>query len=131
MISFREIRRYLLSKPEAKEDFPFGLSVTVMKIQSKMFATLAENGAVVSMNLKCDPHEARILRDIFPAVTPGYHMNKRHWNTVILDSSIPKGEIARMIDNSYSLVVQGLRKADRHALEVRHGRPALHPNIET
>ncbi|MDG2047740.1 MAG: MmcQ/YjbR family DNA-binding protein [Halioglobus sp.] len=130
-MSFREIRRYLLSKPEAKEDFPFGLSVTVMKIQSKMFATLAENGAVVSMNLKCDPHEARILRDIFPAVTPGYHMNKRHWNTVILDSSIPKGEIARMIDNSYSLVVQGLRKADRHALEVRHGRPALHPNIET
>jgi predicted DNA-binding protein (MmcQ/YjbR family) len=104
--------------------------VAVMKIQSKMFATLAEKDGVVSMNLKCDPHEALILRDIFPAVKPGYHMNKRHWNTVVFDSSIPKGEIERMVDNSYALVVQGLRKAERYALEVRHGRVALYANAE-
>ena len=129
-MTFHEIRHYLLSKPEAQENFPFRLPVAVMKIQSKMFATLAEKDGVVSMNLKCDPHEALILRDIFPAVKPGYHMNKRHWNTVAFDSSIPKGEIERMIDNSYALVVQGLRKAERYALEVRHGRVALYPNAE-
>ena len=129
-MTFHEIRQYLLSKPEAQEDFPFRLTVAVMKIQSKMFATLTENDGVVSINLKCDPHEALILRDIFPAVKAGYHMNKRHWNTVVFDNSIPKGEIERMIDNSYALVVQGLRKAERYALEVRHGRVALYPNAE-
>jgi predicted DNA-binding protein (MmcQ/YjbR family) len=91
-----------------------------------MFATLVKNGDLASMNLKCDPHEALILRDIFAAVMPGYHMNKRHWNTVTLDDSIPRGEIQRMIDASYSLVVKGLRKAERQALEIRHGREVLH-----
>lgn len=78
------------------------------------------------MNLKCDPHEAVILRDIFPAVLPGYHMNKRHWNTVILDGSIPTGEIERMIDNSYELVVKGLKKVQRQALEIRHTKDILY-----
>ena len=122
----RALRKYLLSKPEAMEDFPFGPSVAVMKIQSKMFATLMEE-ETVSMNLKCDPHEALILRDIFPAVKPGYHMNKRHWNTVILDGSIPRGEIERMVDNSYALVVRGLPRKVQQALEIRHGRSALFP----
>ncbi len=63
------------------------------------------------MNLKCDPAEAEMLRDIFPAVIPGYHMNKRHWNTVELDGSIPDSEIQRMVDNSFALVVGGLRLA--------------------
>ena len=126
-----EIRAYLLSKPEASEDFPFGPHVAVMKVQFKMFATLAQDGRRVSMNLKCDPHEALILRDIFPTVTPGYHMNKQHWNTVVLDGSIPRGEIERMVDNSYALVVRGLRKAVRQALEIRHGRAALYRDLET
>lgn len=125
----RALRKYLLSKPEAMEDFPFGPRVAVMKIQSKMFATLVEEEAV-SMNLKCDPHEAMILRDIFPAVKPGYHMNKRHWNTVILDGSIPRGEIERMVDNSYALVLRGLPKKTRQALEIRHGRAALFPVVD-
>lgn len=103
-----------------------------MKIRGKMFATLVANrGAkkdgIASMNLKCEPNEAAILRDIFAAVKPGYHMNKRHWNTIALDGSIPRGEIERMVDNSYALVVQGLPRAARQALEIRHGRTAIYP----
>ena len=122
-----QIRQYLLGKPEAFEEFPFGPDVAVIKVRTRMFATLVENNGVVSMNLKCDPHEALILRDIFSAVKPGYHMNKRHWNTVTLDGSIPIGEIERMVDNSYGLVVKGLRRTERQALEVRYGRDALYP----
>lgn len=106
----------LLAQPEAREDFPFGLDVAVMKIEAKMFATLAENEGVAQMNLKCDPDEAVMLRDIFDAIIPGYHMNKRHWNTVILDGSIPVGEVERMIENSYKLVVAGLAARPRKAL---------------
>ena len=126
----RELREFLLGKPEAFEDYPFGPEVAVMKVQGKMFATLAEGEGGVNMNLKCDPHEALILRDIFSAVKPGYHMNKRHWNTLIMDGSIPRGEIERMVDNSYALVVRGLPKAQRQALEVRHGRNSLYPITE-
>ena len=126
----RALRKYLLSKPEAMEDFPFGPRVAVMKIRSKMFATLVEDEGAVSMNLKCDPHEALILRDIFSAVKPGYHMNKRHWNTLMLDGSIPRGEIERMVDNSYALVVRGLPKKTRQALEIRYGQAVLYPGVE-
>ena len=118
-------RDYLLSRPEAFEDFPFGGDVAVFKIGGRMFATLANPKGQSSMNLKCDPEEAQFLRDMFDAVRPGYHMNKTHWNTVILDGSIPPGEIERMIDRSYSLVVRKLKKAERIALEVRHGSEAL------
>jgi predicted DNA-binding protein (MmcQ/YjbR family) len=70
------------------------------------------------LNLKCDPDEAHALRDIFDAVIPGYHMNKRLWNTVILDGSVPRGEIERMIDNSFLLVVQKMTKKQREAIMV-------------
>jgi predicted DNA-binding protein (MmcQ/YjbR family) len=121
------VRSYLLSKPEAGEDFPFGPQVAVFKVRAKMFATLSTDAEGATMNLKCDPHEALIVRDIFPAVRPGYHMNKRHWNTLVLDGSMPRGEIERMIDNSYALVVRGLRKTERRALEICHGLEALYP----
>jgi predicted DNA-binding protein (MmcQ/YjbR family) len=126
-----QARRYLLAKPEAYEDFPFGPEVAVMKIGKKMFATLSERSGTASMNLKCEPREALILRQIFPAVRPGWHMNKQHWNTVILDGSIPGGEIERMIDNSFALVVRGLPRAVRQALEIRHGKTALYPGLGT
>ena len=125
-IKLQDLRAYLLSKPEAFEDFPFGPEVVVLKVQGKMFATLSSNDGLVNMNLKCDPHEARILREIFPAVTPGYHMNKQHWNTVVLNGSIPRGEIERMVDNSYTLVVCGLPASKRRTLETGHGRSALY-----
>lgn len=125
-MNFAEARGYLLAKPEAFEDFPFGSAVAVMKIGRKMFATLLEDNSGARMNLKCDPDEAQILRDIFSAVLPGYHMNKRHWNTICLDDSIPRGEIERMIDNSYALVVKRLPRAERQGLEIRHGRVAVY-----
>ena len=117
---------YLLSKPEAREDFPFGPDVAVMKVRDKMFATLGEEQGEGRMNLKCDPDQALALRDIFTAVLPGYHMNKKHWNTIKLDGSIPEGEIQRMIDHSFALVVGGLPKKVREGMEVRHGREALY-----
>ena len=85
-----------------------------------MFATLGERLGNAQMNLKCDPAQAMELRDIFEAVIPGYHMNKKHWNTVILDQSIPPSEIERMIDHSYGLVVKSLKKSERVALEMAY-----------
>ncbi len=124
-------KKYLLSQPEAWLDHPFGPDVGVFKIRKKMFATLGEEDKVARINLKCDPDEALALRDIFTAVIPGYHMNKVHWNTVILDGSIPKGEIERMIDNSYRLVLRSLPKAERQRLEVKHGSLALYGESQT
>ncbi len=125
-LNARQTKAYLLSRPEAWEDYPFGPDVAVMKIRKKMFATLGYEGDVARINLKCDPEEALALRDIFEAVVPGYHMNKAHWNTVILDGSIPTGEIERMIDRSYGLVVKGMRRAERISLEVKHGREQIY-----
>jgi predicted DNA-binding protein (MmcQ/YjbR family) len=113
-----QAHHYLIAKPDTSVSQPFGEGVDVYKVRNKMFATLAlgkmgkgtENNSHWWMNLKCDPNEAHILRDIFDAVIPGYHMNKRLWNTIILDGSIPKGEIERMIDNSYMLVVEKMPK---------------------
>lgn len=121
------IRKYLLSKPFTEMQYPFGEGIEVYKVKGKMFATLSlgkmgkggeGDNAHWWMNLKCDPDEAVMLRDIFKSVIPGYHMNKRLWNTVILDGSVPKGEIERMMDNSFNLVVQSLKKVDRQAVQV-------------
>lgn len=125
-----QVRTYLLGKPEAREEFPFYPDVAVMKIGTRMFAILMEQAGLARMNLKCDPHEALILRDIFAAVLPGYHMNKRHWNTVLLDGSIPVGELERMMDNSYALVVRGLPKRERQALEIRQGKIKLYGPVK-
>lgn len=118
-------RQYMLKRPEAVEDFPFGPDVGVMKIKGKMFATLGTSVGTATINLKCDPDEAVMLRDIFESVIPGYHMNKRHWNTVILDGSVPPAEIERMIDRSYGLVVKGLKKAEREALVLAWGHEVI------
>ncbi len=117
-------RAYLLSKPHSEQDFPFGEDVEVFKVKGKMFATLSVGKMGKGdgdkcdwwMNLKCDPEEAIMLRDIFQSVIPGYHMNKRLWNTVILDGSIPHGEIERMIDNSFKLVVSKMTKKDQKSI---------------
>ncbi len=126
-----EVRNYLLSKPETTMDFPFGEDVEVYRVKNKMFATLALGHLAVGaqqsdeskrfwwLNVKCDPDEAIMLREIFPSVIPGYHMSKRLWNTVILDGSIPKGEIERMMDNSYMLVVSKMTKKDQKSILVK------------
>jgi len=130
-----QAEKYLLTKPNAIVDYPFGDEVKVFKVKNKMFATLAlgkmgkgtshsEGTADKSppshwwMNLKCDADEALMLRDIFDAVIPGYHMNKRLWNTIILDGSIPQGEIERMIDNSFKLVVSKMTKKDQASISL-------------
>lgn len=118
-MDFKAARKYILSRVEAMEDFPFGPNAAVFKVRGKMFALLHERGGVPQVNLKCDPHEALMLRDIFAAVLPGYHMNKKHWNTVLLDGSIPRGEVERMIDLSWSLVVKGLPRRDRDTLQLK------------
>lgn len=119
-------RTYLLARPEATEDFPFGPDARVFRVCHKMFALLAEKDGIARVNLKCDPQEALALRDVFDAVLPGYHMNKSHWNTVLLDGSIPVPELERMMDRSYGLVVKSLKKAERQALEIRHGHDVLY-----
>ncbi len=122
----KRVRKYLLGKPAAIEDFPFGKEVSVFKVRDKMFGLFAKHDGEYRVNLKCDPDQAFILRDLFKAVIPGYHMNKKHWNTVILDGSIARGEIERMIDHSYALVVKGLPKKQRTALEIEFGPEALY-----
>lgn len=125
-MDYLQVKQYCLAKPEAREDYPFGPDVLVFKVKDKLFAILGEEKGVARVNLKCDPEEALILRDIFAAVIPGYHMNKRHWNTVILDDSIPQGEIERMIDRSYGLVVKSLKKTERTSLEMAYGEEQLY-----
>lgn len=129
-VNNEQVKKYLLSKPEAALYHPFGDDVEVYRVKHKMFATLSlgkgtekEVGSKMEghycVNLKCDSEEAIMLRDIFPSVIPGYHMNKRHWNTIILDGSIPQGEIERMIDNSFMLVVGNMSKQDQQSITIK------------
>jgi len=122
----KQAQDYLINKPETILDYPFGDEVQVFKVKNKMFATLSlgkmgkGDGEQKDwwLNLKCDPDEAVMLRDIFDSVIPGYHMNKKLWNTVILDGSIPRGEVERMIDNSFMLVVSKMTKKDQQSILV-------------
>lgn len=111
-----DVKKYLLNKPEAIEDFPFGPEVAVYKVRDKIFALTGMENNETRINLKCDPAEAEQLRMVFDAVLPGYHMNKKHWNTVIINGSIPDSEVKRMIDNSYALIVKKLGKSASHLL---------------
>lgn len=120
----QDAEQYLLSKPEAGVEYPFGDDIKVFKVKNKMFATLAigkmgkgdGEKSYWWLNLKCDPDEAVMLRDIFSSVIPGYHMNKKLWNTIILDDSIPQDEIERMMDNSFKLVVNKMTKKDQQSI---------------
>ena len=114
MEGLAEIKTYLLAKKAAEETYPFGPDAMVFKVKGKLFAIVSEHaGGVIHINLKCDPDEAQALRDVFESVKPGYHMNKKHWNTVCFPGDVPAGELMRMIDQSYGLVVKGLTKALR------------------
>ena len=112
-MDFNTLKNYLMKKTGAIEEFPFDTVTLVIKVSGKMFALVGLNDDPLRLNLKCDPAKAEILREIYPAIQPGYHMNKRHWNTIILDGSIVDAEILSMIDDSYALVVNGLPKTQR------------------
>ena len=112
-MNLEKLRRYMKSRKGAVEDFPFGPEALVFKVGGKMFSLIFLSGASLQMNLKADPDKAVAQRAFYPSVLPGYHMNKRHWNTIILDGSIPDEEILSMIDESYALVVGTLTRAAR------------------
>jgi len=115
-MNIESFREYCLKKPAAIETTPFGPDNIVFKVEGKMFALAALDEVPSAVNLKCDPDFALELRDRYEQVIPGYHMNKKHWNTVVLDGVIPEREIRKMIDHSYELVVQSLPKAKREKL---------------
>ena len=108
-----EFRDYCLIKPGASEGTPFGPDVLVFKVGGKMFALAALDAVPTTVNLKCHPDLALDLRDRYEQVKPGYHMNKKHWNTVEIEGGIPAAELRKMIDHSYQLVVESLPKAAR------------------
>jgi predicted DNA-binding protein (MmcQ/YjbR family) len=111
-----ELRDYCLSLPGAEETFPFGSATSVFKVAGKMFALSQLGAASLRVSLKCEPELAEALRGAHAAVLPGYHLNKRHWNTVIIDGSLPDEAIRDMIVDSYDLVVSKLPPAVRRAL---------------
>ena len=116
-LSLDSLRKHLLSKRGATEETPFGPDVLVFKVMNKMFALLAWQDIPLRITLKCDPDDALALRQQYAAVQPGYHMNKRHWNTIVLDGSIPVPAVLEMIDDSYALVVASLSKKQRAELK--------------
>lgn len=111
-MNIEEIREYCLKKKGVTEEFPFDDETLVFKVMGKMFLLVSLEKVPLQINLKCDPEKAVELREQFESVQPGYHMSKKHWNTVIIDGSIPKKELFEWIDNSYELVVRGLKKSD-------------------
>ena len=110
------LRRQCLSHRGAVETFPFGPDHSVFKVAEKMFALTALDRTPLEVSLKCDPELAVELRATYPAVRPGYHLNKRHWNTVTLDGSLPDGLVCDLIEDSYDLVVSALPKRTREEL---------------
>ena len=115
-MNVERFREYCLAKSGVTEDSPFGPEHIVFKVGGKMFALLAFEEVPPTANLKCNPDLALELRDRYEQVRPGYHMNKKHWNTVEIDLGIPEAELCKMIDHSYELVVQGLPKAQREGI---------------
>jgi predicted DNA-binding protein (MmcQ/YjbR family) len=99
----------------AVPEYPFGPDVRAYKAGGKVFALVPEDGS--SISLKCDPALAEILRGRYASITPGYHLNKRHWNTIAMDGAVPAAEIAEMVRHSHELIVRSLTKAQRAALE--------------
>ncbi|MBN1416301.1 MAG: MmcQ/YjbR family DNA-binding protein [Bacteroidales bacterium] len=107
------IREYCLSKPRVTESFPFNDTALVFKVYGKMFALLDLSEDSRGITLKCDPELALELREQYPEVTPAYHFNKRHWNTIIIDNPVARNLICKWIDDSYQLVVDGLTRKQR------------------
>lgn len=117
-MDIKTLKDYCISKKGAYEDFPFGPDVLVIKVQSKMFALISQRNNKVNVSLKCDPILAKDFRQQYESITPGYHLNKQHWNTIALDGTVPDSELLWMIDHSYELVVKNLSKSEKEFLEI-------------
>lgn len=115
-MDLESIRKYCLEKKLVKESFPFGESTLVFKVNGKIFLLAALDDHPLQFNVKCDPEKALELRESYAAVIPAYHMNKKHWNTIIVDGTLSSGQIREMIDESYVLVVRSLPLKERKKL---------------
>ena len=116
MISLESLKSHIHTKPATTEETPFDPEVLVFKVLGKMYALIAWEEEPLSISLKCEPEEAVLLRQKYPSITPGYHLNKPHWNTILLAGSIPDDENFEMIADSYELVVEKLPKRDQAKL---------------
>ncbi len=112
------LEKILLLKPCSKKEFPFGDGVAVFKVKNRMFALYSFEDNIIRLNLKSEPNDAIAYRDIYKSVIAGYHMNKKHWNTIILDGSIEEDIIKEMIDESYDLVVNKFTKKEIEELQL-------------
>lgn len=111
-----QLRSFCLDFNESVEEFPFTPEISVFKVLGKMFALTALEARPLTINLKCDPDEAVSLREEYPAIVPGWHMNKRHWNTVTV-GDLPAKMVRELVEDSYDLVVAGLPRAERLRLD--------------
>jgi len=116
-MNIEQIREYCLKKKGVTEEFPFDEETLVFKVAGKIFLLASLEAIPLQINLKCDPEKAVELREEFDSILPGYHMNKKHWNTIILDVIVPQNRMFEWIDESYSLVVAGLKKSERKMFE--------------
>jgi predicted DNA-binding protein (MmcQ/YjbR family) len=113
-MNIESIREYCLSKPDVEETLPFGPDTLVYKAGGKMFLLMGLDEEQLRFNVKCDPGKAIELREEFPCVLPGYHMNKKHWNTIVVDGSVPARQLKEWIDDSYQLVTTPIKKSKKH-----------------
>jgi predicted DNA-binding protein (MmcQ/YjbR family) len=109
-MNVEEIREYAISKPDVEESFPFGQETLVFKIAGKVFLLMGLENDPLQFNVKCDPERAIELRDEYECILPGYHMNKKHWNSVIIDGTLTNKKIKEQIDHSYDLVKPKLKR---------------------
>lgn len=116
MLNLEDIRKYCAKKSGVTEDFPFDFSTLVFKVGPKIFGLTNIDSDGLWINLKCDPFLSLELRSRYSQITPGYHMNKKHWNTVYIDGTIPDSEILELIDHSYELVFKGLKKREKESI---------------
>lgn len=115
-MDLEDVRQLCLSLPHAGEGTPFGPEALVYKVAGKMFALLLPEDVPPRLNLKCEPERALELRDRHTAIRPGYHMNKRHWNTLVLDGSLSARLVRELVAHSYERVIAGLPARQRHLL---------------
>jgi predicted DNA-binding protein (MmcQ/YjbR family) len=115
-MNIEELRDYCISKKGVEETLPFGPDTLVFKVMGKMFLLTGLDSDSLEFNVKCDPEKAIELREQFTCVLPGFHMNKKHWNTIIANGSVSDKQLIEWIDHSYELVVDGLSKAEKKKL---------------
>ena len=111
-----QLRKYLIKKKGTTEELPFGPQALVFKVLGKMYALVAWEADPLYVSLKCDPDKAAALRGAYPAIRPAYHMNKTHWNMVYMDGTVDDDHVCELIDHSYQLVADSLKKAEQEIL---------------